>query len=424
MNISSLHKIFLSSNGVNTDSRTIKKGEIYFALKGENFDGNEYAEKALDSGAKYSIIDKPSYKKSNNYILVDNVLKTLQGLASYHRSKFNIPVIGITGTNGKTTTKELIYTVLSKKYKTNATIGNLNNHIGVPLTLLKINSNTEIAIVEMGANHLGEIDFLCNISKPNFGIITNIGKAHLEGFGSFEGIIETKKELYNYITNNNNLLFVNYDDKLLSSLLNTKKIISYGTNNKADTKGKITDSTPFVSFEFNESRIINTKLIGNYNFYNALAAASIGKHFGVNTEDIELALASYSPENMRSQLMKTKINRIIIDAYNANPTSMENAIINFKNINSENKVLIIGDMLELGKYSENEHYEIIKLIKELGFKNVYLVGNEFYKTESNYNKFMTASDLIKYVKTNRIENSFILLKGSRGIKLETLIEYL
>ena len=424
MNISSLHKIFLSSNGVNTDSRTIKKGEIYFALKGENFDGNEYAEKALDSGAKYSIIDKPSYKKSNNYILVDNVLKTLQGLASYHRSKFNIPVIGITGTNGKTTTKELIYTVLSKKYKTNATIGNLNNHIGVPLTLLKINSNTEIAIVEMGANHLGEIDFLCNIAKPNFGIITNIGKAHLEGFGSFEGIIETKKELYNYITNNNNFLFVNYDDKLLSSLLNTKKIISYGTNNKADTKGKITDSTPFVSFEFNESRIINTKLIGNYNFYNALAAASIGKHFGVNTEDIELALASYSPENMRSQLMKTKINRIIIDAYNANPTSMENAIINFKNINSENKVLIIGDMLELGKYSENEHYEIIKLIKELGFKNVYLVGNEFYKTESNYNKFMTASDLIKYVKTNRIENSFILLKGSRGIKLETLVEYL
>ncbi len=423
MNISELHKIFLESTGVNTDTRTIKNGEIYFALKGDNFDGNKYAKTAVNAGAKYAVIDNANYKLSNNYILVDDVL-TLQDLANYHRKTFNIPVIGITGTNGKTTTKELIYAVLSTKYNTHATKGNLNNHIGVPLTLLSINNKTEIAIVEMGANHPKEIDFLCNIAEPNFGIITNIGKAHLEGFGSFEGIINTKKELYNYIIKNDNLLFINSDDELLMSLSSSNNVKYYGTENTANINGEIINSSPFVNFKFNESNTIKTNLIGDYNFYNALAAAAIGKYFKVETKDIELALSNYQPDNMRSQFKETANNKVIIDAYNANPTSMENAIINFKKIDSENKVIIIGDMLELGKYSQDEHTKVIRLIKDLKFKEVYLVGNEFHKTESNFNKFKTNIELIVFLQKNKINNSFILLKGSRGIKLETLIDYL
>ena len=424
MNISELHKLFLESTGVNTDTRKIKNGEIYFALKGDNFDGNKYAEAAIDAGAKYTIVDNLNYKLSKNYILVDDVLKTLQNLANYHRKIFNIPVIGITGTNGKTTTKELIYAVLSTKYNTHATVGNLNNHIGVPLTLLSINNKTEIAIVEMGANHPKEIDFLCNIAEPNFGIITNIGKAHLEGFGSFDGIINTKKELYNYIIKNKNLLFINSDDELLMSLSSSNNVKYYGTENTANINGEIINSSPFVNFKFNESNTIKTNLIGDYNFYNALAAAAIGKYFKVETKDIELALSNYQPDNMRSQFKETANNKIIIDAYNANPTSMENAIINFKNIDSENKVIIIGDMLELGKYSNEEHSKVIDLINKLKFTEVYLVGDEFYKLDSNFNKFETNIELIEFLQKNEINNSFILLKGSRGIKLETLIDYL
>jgi len=428
--ISEIYKIFLKSTGITTDTREIKTNQIFFAINGENFNGNKFAKQAIEKGALTTIIDQKKYFINNKKtILVNNSIETLQKLANFHRQQFNIPVIGITGTNGKTTTKELINAVIKQKYNTIYTKGNLNNHIGVPITLLNINTKTEIAIIEMGANHKKEIEFLCNIANPNYGIITNIGKAHIKGFGSLKNIIKTKTELYKHIENNNGTIIINNDDKILKQNINNiKNIFTYGIENNNYCIGRHPVSNPFLELKIidNNKKInIKTNLVGNYNFYNVLAAYCFGKVFNIESNKIKYALENYKPDNMRSQLKKTKHNTLLIDAYNANPTSMNNAIDNLYKINVKNKVLIIGDMLELGKISENEHKNIINKIIELKFKNVFLVGEIFKKiNKSNLLDFINTKELINFLEKNPIKNSFILIKGSRGIKLEEIIKYL
>ncbi len=430
MKISEIYKIFLKSTGITTDTREIKTNQIFFAINGENFNGNKFAKQAIEKGALTTIIDQKKYFINNKKtILVNNSIETLQKLANFHRQQFNIPVIGITGTNGKTTTKELINAVIKQKYNTIYTKGNLNNHIGVPITLLNINTKTEIAIIEMGANHKKEIEFLCNIANPNYGIITNIGKAHIKGFGSLKNIIKTKTELYKHIENNNGTIIINNDDKILKQNINNiKNIFTYGIENNNYCIGRHPVSNPFLELKIidNNKKInIKTNLVGNYNFYNVLAAYCFGKVFNIESNKIKYALENYKPDNMRSQLKKTKHNTLLIDAYNANPTSMNNAIDNLYKINVKNKVLIIGDMLELGKISENEHKNIINKIIELKFKNVFLVGEIFKKiNKSNLLDFINTKELINFLEKNPIKNSFILIKGSRGIKLEEIIKYL
>lgn len=429
MDICKLYSLFLKHPKICTDTRDIVKGSMFFALKGESFNGNKFAEDAINKGCAWAIIDEPKYKTSDKHILVNDTLETLQELATYHRNQLNIPVIGITGTNGKTTTKELIHKVLSKKYKTHATKGNLNNHIGVPLTLLDTPKDTEIAIIEMGANHSGEIAILAKIANPNYGIITNIGRAHLEGFGSFEGIKKTKKELYDHIYNSNGLLFINNDDELLMSISEDIKKYSYGTTIEADSKGKFLQASPFMVMELHSKKgilYVRSKLIGKYNFENAMAAACIGRYFNIDDLDIKEALESYVPSNNRSQLMKTDNNILIIDAYNANPTSMAASVNNFSEIKAKDKSLILGDMLELGEVSETEHEKIINLLIKNNCNNVYLVGDYFYNTAINHSfkKFKTVEELIGYLNQNSINGHTILLKGSRGIRLEQCIKLL
>ena len=356
-------------------------------------------------------------------------MKTLQELAAFHRNRLKIPVIGITGTNGKTTTKELINAILSKEYKTLATIGNLNNHIGVPLTILSITNKHEIAIIEMGANHIGEIGELCDISKPDFGIITNIGKAHLEGFGGIDGVIKTKRDLYKAVQKKNGKLFVNIDNELLMSLSDNIDKITYGETQNAYCYGKVVKANPFVEIKYsgeNFEDVLQTQLVGSYNFENILAAITVGIYFGVSKANIKDAIESYQPGNSRSQVMKTAKNTIILDAYNANPTSMEAAIRNFSEIKADNKVLIIGDMLELGAYSQTEHTRILKVIEKLNFQNVILVGKEFLTVCKNetWNCFIDSEDAKEWLIKNPVTNAFILLKASRGIKLEKLIDTL
>lgn len=431
-NITELYKIYLQHRTITTDSRKIEKDCLFFALKGESFDGNKYAKSAIEKGAAYAIIDDNSIEKNDKIILVDDVLKTLQDLANFHRKQLKIPVIGITGTNGKTTTKELIYSVLKKKYKTHATAGNFNNHIGVPLTLLSIPESCEIAIIEMGANHCFEIEELCNIAEPNYGLITNIGKAHIEGFGSFENVIKTKSELYQFIENNNETLFYNSDNELLSGLIKTNKKISYGTNSSAKTKGKFIISSPFLKFEIetnNKEKIeINTNLTGKYNLENALSAVAIGNYFDVDLQSIKIALEEYKPKNNRSQLLKTKKNNLWLDAYNANPSSMKASLENFFEHKTQNKTLILGDMLELGIVSKEEHLNILKLIEKNNFEgNIFLIGKEFCNIKEINSKFIFFENtdfLQNHLKENPIENNDILIKGSRGIRLENIIELL
>jgi UDP-N-acetylmuramoyl-tripeptide--D-alanyl-D-alanine ligase len=428
MNIKDLYSIYLENPIICTDTRKIQKGSLFFALKGESFNANQFADKAIAEGCSYAIIDEKEYKTSEKHILLTDVLTCLQELATYHREQLNIPIIGITGTNGKTTTKELINSVLSSKYNTYATKGNLNNHIGVPLSLLSINKKHEIAIIEMGANHPKEIAFLCNIAKPNYGIISNIGKAHLEGFGSFENLKNTKKELYDFIEDNGEMLFVNKDNTLLNELSSQIKRYTYGNEN-ADSKGRFTQASPFLIIELVSPKgilYIKTKLIGAYNFENVLAAATIGRFFNIDDLEIKKSLEAYIPSNNRSQLKKTDNNILILDAYNANPTSMAASINSFKNIQAENKTIILGDMLELGKDSYKEHEEIIKLIENNSFKNIFLVGKEFFMHEcpKSFNKFERTADLLAFLKENIIVNHSILIKGSRGIKLEDCIELL
>lgn len=421
-----LYEIFLTHRNICTDTRKIKPGDIFWALKGDNFDGNQFVGAALESGATLAITDDPTiYDAQKPMILVDDSLKELQMLARHHRQQYDIPVIAITGTNGKTTTKELMHAVLSRSFKVHATQGNLNNHIGVPLTLLSMPEETEIAIIEMGANHPHEITTLCNIAQPNFGMITNIGKAHLEGFGSYKGVIKAKSELYDFLIAQEGQIFINYDDRILRKNSAGCHAITYGSNNKAMTYGTALPGNLTLSLTLNDQRV-NTQLTGEYNLNNALAAAAAGKRFGVLEQDIIAALEAYKPENNRSQIKDTAHNRLLLDAYNANPSSMEAAIRNFMALQADNKVMIAGDMLELGDAAEEEHSLIAGLIESAGFHAVYFVGPHFTKASTlpEAHCFDHVDKLTAYLKANPIEGCTILVKGSRGIQLEKITDRL
>lgn len=423
--IEELYKIFLEHPVVCTDTRNIKAGSLFFALKGTNFNANEFAQQAIESGCSYAIIDDENYY-TNSCILMADVLTTLQKLATHHRRQFAIPVIGITGTNGKTTTKELTAAVLSKKYTTLFTQGNLNNHIGVPLTLLNIKSTHGIAVIEMGANHVGEIAQLCQIAEPDYGIITNIGKAHLEGFGGYEGVIKAKSELYKYIRERKGKLFVNADDSLLMELSEGIERYIYGTSPQANIKGAI-DSTSFLAkgtVTINDTTIeVNSNLAGSYNFYNILAASTVGTNFGVSQQQIKTALEEYNPSNNRSQIIKKNSNTIWMDAYNANPSSMKIAIENFSSLNTPDKILILGDMFELGNDSHKEHQAIADLIDtHTGWGGIYLIGKEFSQVKSQGMTFFTTDEYMKWLVEHPFKNATILLKGSRGMQMEFILQ--
>lgn len=423
MEISKLYDIFKKSSGVITDSRKVEKNSLFFALKGDKFNANEFAAAALKSGALACVIDDEKYKTSEKCILVDDVLVTLQKLANFHRKQLGIKILSITGTNGKTTTKELINCVLSQKFNTCATQGNLNNHIGVPLTLLSMNKNTEFGIVEMGANHPGEIAALCEIAEPDFGLITNIGTAHIEGFGSFEGVIKTKSEMYRFLEKSGGTIFLNSDNGILRNQTTYSELVKYGTDCNNFTYGKFISANPLLKVLFydkNSEFEINTNLFGNYNFENVLAAVCVGQYFRVENQKIKSAIENYFPKNNRSQIQITNSNTLLLDMYNANPTSMSSSIQNFAQIDAANKVLIIGDMLELGNISHDEHFKIIELIRKLNFENVFLVGKEFCKINNEFKTFEKSTELAEYLTENKIINSTILLKASRGIKLETV----
>ena len=418
MNINNLHKIYLNHPNICTDSRKVKSNSIFFAIKGEKFNGNKFAKEALKKGCKYAIVDEEIDERNERVILVEDCLHTLQKLASFHRKKLSIPIIGITGSNGKTTSKELIYSVLSTKYNTHATKGNLNNHIGVPLSILEICEKTEISIIEMGANHIKEISLLSNIAKPNYGIITNIGKAHLKGFGSIDGVIKAKGELYENIKLNNHQIFLNNDDNLLKKISQNINKITYGSY--GDISGKLLESNLYAKVLYDKTEI-NSKLIGDYQFHNIMLAISIGKHFNVSTKNIKKAIESYIPNNNRSEIIKTSKNTIILDAYNANPTSMREMIISFSRKKLKNKMCILGDMFELGDYSYTSHEEIIKLVNELKIKTYY-IGEEFKKVLND--SFSSRKDFEVVLSTKNLCDKTILIKGSRGVELEKLVKYL
>ncbi|HSM47612.1 MAG TPA: UDP-N-acetylmuramoyl-tripeptide--D-alanyl-D-alanine ligase [Draconibacterium sp.] len=421
-----IYRIFKKNPVISTDSRKIEENCIFFALKGENFNGNKFAAAALEKGAVYAVIDEKEYFISNKTILVNNVIQALKDIANLHRKKLGIPILAITGSNGKTTTKELVSAVLSQKFKVSFTEGNLNNHIGVPLTLLKMNTKTEIGVVEMGANHPGEIAMLCEIAEPDFGIITNIGKAHLEGFGSFEGVIKTKSELYHYLKSKNGTIFYNSDNPILSNLTTgIQNKISYGKENATFT-GELISSPPFVNVKANFKKgvlYLNSNLTGDYNFENIMAAACIGNHFKVDPLLIQKALKNYYPQNNRSQLINKNGLKIIMDAYNANPTSMQASIKSFISNASENNYLILGDMLELGTYSKQEHIAVLELLKNYPLTTVYTVGKNFLEIADTFNcrPFLKVEQLCEFLQETPITNGDILIKGSRGIQLEKVL---
>ena len=421
MKIEQLHSLFLECGSVSTDTRKIKNNDMFFALKGENFNGNTYAKKALEAGARYSIIDEVEYKTSDKTILVDIVLETLQALATFHRLYLKIPILALTGSNGKTTTKELINSVLTQNFKTTATVGNLNNHIGVPLTLLSMNQNTEIGIVEMGANHQKEIEFLCNIAKPDFGYITNFGKAHLEGFGSVEGVIKGKSEMYDFLIANNKTIFVNSNDSIQVDKTESATRFTFGNNN-SDANIRFKDAQPFVISLF-KAEEIKSQLIGDYNFNNIAAAIAIGQYFKVAITDIKKAIEGYTPTNNRSQIIEKDSNKIILDAYNANPTSMHAALLNFEK-QKGNKIAVLGDMFELGTEAVIEHKNIADLAVSLNIEHIILVGENFYSTDiksDRLKKYRSFADLEAAFHISKVENSIILIKGSRGMALERLL---
>ncbi|MBN2598363.1 MAG: UDP-N-acetylmuramoyl-tripeptide--D-alanyl-D-alanine ligase [Marinifilaceae bacterium] len=429
MQLSNIYLLFKEHPIVVTDTRKIVPNSIFFALKGDNFNGNQFAMSAIEKGCEYAIVDEKEYAVDNRFVLVEDVLATLQDLAREHRRQLNIPILAITGTNGKTTTKELIHEVLRRKFRTVATIGNLNNHIGVPLTLLSMNEETEFGIVEMGANHPGEIQQLCEIAEPDYGIITNVGKAHLEGFGSFEGVIATKKELYDFIFKNGGKVFINADNDYLTEMLNAQESISYGNSENAFSKAKFIQAEPYLVLEIRSAigkLYIKTKLIGAYNFENALAAVTVGRYFKINEIEIKDALEKYVPSNNRSQLKKTEKNVLFLDAYNANPTSMKAAIENFAGMMRKNKVIILGDMLELGSDARKEHLDLLQLIQDRQLQSVFLVGEIFTEVNSNkqFKTFKNTAELILELEKTELLNQYILIKGSRGIRLEQVIEKL
>jgi UDP-N-acetylmuramoyl-tripeptide--D-alanyl-D-alanine ligase len=417
-----------------TDTRKLEAGSVFFALKGGNFNANEFAQKAINAGCSIAVVDEQKYVTDAKIVLVEDVLKALQQLATHHRRQFKIPFLAITGSNGKTTNKELINAVLSKKFKTLATIGNLNNHIGVPLTLLNLKTEHEFAIIEMGANHQGEINELCQIAEPDFGLITNIGKAHLEGFGGEEGIKKGKSELYKYIRSKQGKVFINADDDVLNELAFDNDKVTYGCKKLYDVIGKDCTTSETVSMKFtkrygekdwNKLPIINTQIVGSYNFINCLTAACVGDYFKVEDNLIKEALENYLPNMNRSQLVKTSRNTVLLDAYNANPNSMAVAIENFANYRSDKKLVLLGDMFELGEYSHAEHQKIVNLLEEKKLQNVVLVGEEFFKLDTKqFQKFKTTLECLNYLKNLNVSENTILIKGSRGMKMETLQEVL
>lgn len=433
MNLYSLYK---KHPVICTDSRNCPAGSLFFALKGDNFNANAFALSALEQGCAYAVVDEAEYAIDERFILVDDVLKNLQSLAAYHRRQLDIVVVGITGTNGKTTTKELIAAVLSEKYKLHFTQGNLNNHIGVPLTLLQITENHEMAVIEMGANHQGEIKFLSDIVRPNYGIITNVGKAHLEGFGSFEVIKRTKAELYNNIVQTGKGVFIHQDNAQLMGMAqlagfdnDDHRLLKYSTvDSHASVYGQVSSCSPLLhmtcklsgSAEFE----IHTQLIGAYNAENVLAAVAIGNFFGLSEGEITTGLEKYRPQNNRSQLTVTESNHLIVDAYNANPSSMHAAISNFAQMDARPKVLILGDMLELGEQSDQEHQKIVELLQSYSFDQVILVGKVFAANREGFLSFDDVAATINYLENHPIKQSYVLIKGSRGIRLEKIINVL
>lgn len=433
MSIDFLYTVYLKSGVVTTDSRYTPPSSIYFALKGDRFDGNDFALSALESGCALAVVDDVRLKDAEGCFWVPNALETLQKLATHHRLNSGMKVLGITGTNGKTTTKELVAAVLSRKYKVGFTQGNLNNHIGVPLTLLSIPSDIDFAVVEMGANHLHEISFLSEIAQPDWGLITNVGKAHLEGFGSFQGVMAAKSELYAYLKEHKKPIFINDDNPFLHRMLDgyNVSLIKYGTDDSFFVTGGEAVAEPFLQFRWKSLELpwqkVNMQLSGLYNFENALAAVAIGNYFDVPAHEINEALAAYQPKNHRSQIVKTKQNTIILDAYNANPTSMEAALDNFEEIASAHKILILGGMKELGNESGEEHLKLIHRIKAITFNTCYLVGGEFQEllpNDKRFNWFATGEELTEHLKNNPVVNSYLLVKGSRANKLEQVVDFL
>ncbi|WGD35232.1 UDP-N-acetylmuramoyl-tripeptide--D-alanyl-D-alanine ligase [Olleya sp. YS] len=425
MNIESLHKLFLDCNTVSTDSRKVAENNMFFALSGDNFNGNVFAQDALKKGATYAIIDDKDYLTSDKTILVNDSLKTLQALANYHRQYLGLKIIALTGSNGKTTTKELIHTVLSQKYNTTATIGNLNNHIGVPLTLLSMTKQTEIGIVEMGANHQKEIEFLCQIAQPDYGYITNFGKAHLEGFGGVEGVIKGKSELYEYLVTNNKHIFLNADDAIQKEKLKHYiKKFGFSQNDSNYFKIEFLGANPFVTLKIEDTKI-QSNLIGEYNFTNLSAATIIGKYFNVKIDAIKKAIESYIPTNNRSQIINKGNNTIILDAYNANPSSMEVALKHFSKQEQNNKIAILGDMFELGNSASEEHQNIAEFANSLNIDSIILIGEHFFKANINSSKVKQYQTFEEFkAKFKPITNSTLLIKGSRGMALERVLELL
>jgi UDP-N-acetylmuramoyl-tripeptide--D-alanyl-D-alanine ligase len=425
-----LFELFYQTSGVFTDTRKVLKDGLFIALKGANFNGNAFASEAIKQGAKYAIVDEKEFTNNQTIFFVEDALTFLQKLANFHRKKFSIPIVGITGSNGKTTTKELIYQVLSSHYITLATVGNLNNHIGVPLTLLSINEHHEIAIVEMGANRLHDIEELCEIAEPTHGIITNIGAAHLEGFGSFEGVLKTKLELFESVELSNGVLVVNKDDQILCSHLpKNSSFAYYSINESSELNGEIESLNPCLNFTWNDENgtkhLVKTNLFGGYNLYNFLAAIRFGQLFKIPIEKINSSLAQYTPSNNRSQITRTENNTLLVDCYNANPSSMLSALSSFISTDSLDKIAIIGDMLELGAEAESKHNEILNLLNQNSTFYI-TVGPLFYHSSENksHNKFLTIDELLVFLQSNHLKNKFILLKGSRGIALEKSINYL
>jgi UDP-N-acetylmuramoyl-tripeptide--D-alanyl-D-alanine ligase len=436
-----LYQLFLQHPVISTDTRRITPGSLFFALKGDKFDANTFAQKAIEAGAAYAIIDNAEYALGEQFLWVDDVLSALQDLARHHRRQLNIPVVGLTGTNGKTTTKELINAVLSQRFKTLATQGNLNNHIGVPLTILTIDSSHEMAVIEMGANHQKEIELLCSIAQPTHGLITNVGKAHLEGFGGIEGVKKGKGELYDYLAlpPRGGVVFVNSDDVTLLEMQKArdlKHVVYYGKNANPDNlvSGKLLDNSPFLTLKWHDKKSssynIKSQLTGSYNLDNILAAICIGCFFGLDSDEINQGIEGYQPKNNRSQIMQTATNTLICDFYNANPSSMFVAIENMDKVQATHKVMILGDMFEMGAESAVEHTSIIQKAMGAQVDERIFIGKDFSSQQSevqntnliNTTFYLTAEDAIIGLKTNPITNATILIKGSRGMALERLVE--
>jgi len=427
-----LYKYFKENPTISTDTRNITPGCIFFALKGDLFNANEFAAQAIEKGAAFAVIDEEKYAQNDKFLLVEDVLGSLQDLARHHREQLNIPVIGLTGSNGKTTSKELINAVLAERYKTFATFGNLNNHIGVPLSILSITNDVQVAVIEMGANHQKEIELLCTIAQPTHGIITNVGMAHLDGFGGFEGVKKGKAELYAYLKETDGYTFINRDNphlREMSMAAGLNKLIYYGTENGNSIKGTLKNSDPFIEVDWTNHEIassVKTNLTGSYNFENILAAICIGDFFDMVPAEINTGLSNYQPKNNRSQLTKTEKNTVICDFYNANPSSMAAALKNLSIISADKKMAILGDMFELGYESHHQHELIVKQANGSGLDQIIFIGKEFYAFKDNFDGmyFETPAEAAQYLQENLVRDHLVLLKGSRGMKLESLLQYL